>query len=49
MTDKPILFSGPWIDGEKLDDCPKCGKNLNQKEYDMQHCGACAPHTVLKG
>ena len=26
---------------EKLDDCPHCGKDLGQAEYDFQFCSTC--------
>jgi hypothetical protein len=39
----------PWIDGYKIDDCPDCGKNLDQREYDLQYCGVCSPRSKPKG
>lgn len=32
---------GVWIDGEKLETCPCCGKSLAQAEYDFQFCRSC--------
>lgn len=37
-----------WIDGEKLDACPTCGKQLEQAEYDFQHCRACEGSTAAR-
>lgn len=34
-------MSGVWIAGEKLEDCPCCGKSLDQSEYDFQWCKTC--------
>lgn len=39
----------PWIDCEKLEDCPDCGKPLDQSEYDMQFCGVCRSRSKSKG
>lgn len=30
-----------WVDGEKLEACPCCGKSLAQAEYDFQFCRSC--------
>lgn len=30
-----------WIEGEKLEECPTCGKSLAQTEYDFQFCQQC--------
>jgi uncharacterized C2H2 Zn-finger protein len=32
---------GHWIDGEKLEQCPKCGAALTQAEYDFQFHRGC--------
>lgn len=34
-------MAGVWIAGEKLEDCPCCGKSLDQSEYDFQWCRSC--------
>jgi DNA-directed RNA polymerase subunit RPC12/RpoP len=39
----------PWIDGYKIDDCPDCGKRLNQEEYDLQFCRLCRSRVKSKG
>jgi DNA-directed RNA polymerase subunit RPC12/RpoP len=39
----------PWIDGYKIDDCPDCGKNLDQDEYDLQFCRPCRSRVKSKG
>ena len=38
---------GVWIAGEKLEECPCCGKSLDQSEYDFQWCRSC--QLVAKG